>query len=276
MSQFYVELEKELLFQTKLLKESQQTRAALPEGYLYIRQSPKGPLYYQITKTFQNGRWHTTQKNISHDPALILSLTEKRISSQTIKLCHNNLKLLKKTLAQYQPYDKENLLNALPEKFQQPLLLRKQTQLDAWTKAPYEKCPQDVRYHIHETACGELVRSKSEVIIANALWSCQVPFHYEEKLPCPDENGNFYYPDFTIWLPDGKRLIWEHLGLLGEMGYCVENAYKLNSYQHNDFVIGKNLILTQDDSRGTCSSAVIYHIIETYILPKLQGLRLKN
>ena len=82
--------------------------------------------------------------------------------------------------------------------------------------------------------------------------------------------------NFTIWPPDGERLIWEHLGLLGEMGYCVENAYKLNSYQHNDLIIGKNLILTQDDSRGTCSSTVIYHIIETYILPRPQGLALKN
>ena len=56
-----------------------------------------------------------------------------------------------------------------------------------------------------------MVRSKSEVIIANMLFDREVPFLYERPLYAPD--GSFYLPDFTItWR--GEQFFWEHLGLL--------------------------------------------------------------
>ena len=41
-----------------------------------------------------------------------------------------------------------------------------------------------------------MVRSKSEVIIANMLFDRDISFRYEEPLFAPD--GTFYLPDFTI------------------------------------------------------------------------------
>ena len=56
-----------------------------------------------------------------------------------------------------------------------------------------------------------MVRSKSEVIIANMLFDREVPFLYERPLYASD--GSFYLPDFTItWR--GEQFFWEHLGLL--------------------------------------------------------------
>jgi len=77
-------------------------------------------------------------------------------------------------------------------------------------------------------------------------------------------------------LPDGSTLIWEHFGLLKELGYCIHNGYKLHTYQKNNYVIGKNLIITQDDNKGNCSGAIIYGIIEKQILPLFSGLMLKG
>jgi hypothetical protein len=69
---------------------------------------------------------------------------------------------------------------------------------------------------IHETLVGCMVRSKSEVIIANLLAAAEVPFRYEVPLFAPD--GTFYLPDFTIeWR--GKKFLWEHLGMLGNTEY---------------------------------------------------------
>jgi len=69
---------------------------------------------------------------------------------------------------------------------------------------------------IHKTESGIWVRSKSEVIIANILFRCNIDFQYEEKL---------YYnatqwkePDFTI-RHNNKTWYWEHLGLLGDEQY---------------------------------------------------------
>ena len=64
---------------------------------------------------------------------------------------------------------------------------------------------------IHRTLAEVMVRSKSEVIIANMLFDREIAFEYEKPLYAPD--GSFYLPDFTItWR--GERYFWEHLGLL--------------------------------------------------------------
>jgi len=65
---------------------------------------------------------------------------------------------------------------------------------------------------IHETLATEMVRSKSEVIVANTLDSLKVEYVYEEELRMAD--GSSRLPDFTI-RPTGRLPIyWEHLGML--------------------------------------------------------------
>ena len=64
---------------------------------------------------------------------------------------------------------------------------------------------------IHRSLADVMVRSKSEVIIANMLFEREIAFEYEKPLYARD--GSFYLPDFTI-LWRGERYYWEHLGLL--------------------------------------------------------------
>jgi exodeoxyribonuclease V alpha subunit len=62
---------------------------------------------------------------------------------------------------------------------------------------------------IHQTLSQYMVRSKSEVIIANMLSERQVPFWYEKPLFASD--GSFYLPDFTVIL-QGEEYYLEHVG----------------------------------------------------------------
>jgi hypothetical protein len=69
---------------------------------------------------------------------------------------------------------------------------------------------------IHRTLSDYMVRSKSEVIIANMLFERGIPFKYEMPLFAPD--GTFYLPDFTIiW--NGEEWYWEHLGRMEDENY---------------------------------------------------------
>lgn len=72
---------------------------------------------------------------------------------------------------------------------------------------------------IHEALTGDMLRSKSEVIIANLLHEREVPFHYEQPLFAPD--GTLKLPDFTV-ASRGKIYFWEHLGLLDQSKYAKE------------------------------------------------------
>lgn len=69
---------------------------------------------------------------------------------------------------------------------------------------------------IHEALTGDMVRSKSEVIIANLLHEREINFWYEKPLLAPD--GTLYLPDFTIQ-HRGELYFWEHLGLLSKPEY---------------------------------------------------------
>lgn len=71
---------------------------------------------------------------------------------------------------------------------------------------------------IHRTARGELVRSISEVVVADALNVEGVEYHYEKALRGAD--GVDRYPDFTAEDPaTGVTVYWEHLGMLSDPTY---------------------------------------------------------
>jgi hypothetical protein len=69
---------------------------------------------------------------------------------------------------------------------------------------------------INITLANLMVRSKSEVIIANMLFEKGIDFKYEEPLFATDKT--FYLPDFTIYW-QGKIYYWEHVGRLDQESY---------------------------------------------------------
>lgn len=83
---------------------------------------------------------------------------------------------------------------------------------------------------IHRTTRGELVRSKSEVIIANLLHGLGITYAYEQ--PFTGQDGSVRYPDFTIEDAEtGRRVFLEHLGLLSEPAYRRRWLAKLDWYR---------------------------------------------
>lgn len=97
---------------------------------------------------------------------------------------------------------------------------------------------------IHKTLAGIMVRSKSEVIIANLLHERGIPFKYEIPLYAPD--GTFFIPDFTItW--NGEEWYWEHLGMLDREEYRNHWEAKKEWYEKHSF--SETLIIT-DEKKG--------------------------
>jgi hypothetical protein len=83
-----------------------------------------------------------------------------------------------------------------------------------------------------------MVRSKSEVIIANELAAKGVDYAYERPLTL---EGVTKYPDFTIEdVESGQTIYWEHCGMLHVPSYRKRWQEKLDWY-------GKQGIHTQGD-----------------------------
>ncbi|SNS77142.1 UvrD-like helicase C-terminal domain-containing protein [Asanoa hainanensis] len=106
---------------------------------------------------------------------------------------------------------------------------------------------------VHRTAGGELVRSKSEVIIANLLRAARVPYLYEH--PLRGHTGTIH-PDFTIVDPAGDPIVWEHLGMLDRPGYRASWERRQRWYEENGFTLGTNLFTSAEDNGVLDSQAL--------------------
>ena len=111
-------------------------------------------------------------------------------------------------------------------------------------------------------AKGHSVRSKSELLIADALFYHGIRYEYEKALIL---SGRTIYPDFTIYCSDGRINYWEHLGLLEDESYRQHWNYKKNLYTSNDIIENYNLIVSKDHN-GSFDSRDIQHLIQIYHL----------
>ncbi|WP_163165404.1 AAA family ATPase [Arthrobacter sp. Alg241-R88] len=122
---------------------------------------------------------------------------------------------------------------------------------------------------IHRARNGVHVRSKSEVIIADLLYSKGIGFTYEQELT---RDGTTRLPDFTIEDPDtGDTYYWEHLGMLNNSSYKRKWEKKREWYiSHGIHTRGLGaeedpdgkLIVTTDGPDGSISSAFIEDLID--------------
>lgn len=87
---------------------------------------------------------------------------------------------------------------------------------------------------VHQTSDGVAVRSKSELVIYTALMAAGVQPEYERPLTF---GNSVRYPDFTIEDEiSGKKIYWEHLGMLDRDDYRKQWEKKLKWYKDNDIL----------------------------------------
>lgn len=115
---------------------------------------------------------------------------------------------------------------------------------------------------IHKTLRGEMVRSKSEVIVANILDKMQVEYTYEEPAIVGDKT---YIPDFTL-RHQGKTVYLEHLGMLGKESYKRNWEEKRNNYESAGISEASgNLITTEDGLDGSIDAILIEEKVKRWI-----------
>lgn len=116
-----------------------------------------------------------------------------------------------------------------------------------WKDFEYEGKSLSPGLSCYLTQNGEHVRSKSEVIIANAFAALDIPYRYE--MPVYLEDGYMVYPDFIVLNKRTRQeMLWEHFGMMDNPEYCRSALQKINAYGRSECVVGKNLILTFETS----------------------------
>ena len=130
---------------------------------------------------------------------------------------------------------------------------------DAWANTSYEQNPYKHEDLIHNTFSGIKVRSKSEEIIANILFTSHIPFRYEAPLTL---NGATIYPDFTIKnSKNNSYTYWEHLGLMDKKEYKDHAMEKISTYCDHNIIPDVNLILTYETQKHPLDSSWVQQLV---------------
>lgn len=117
------------------------------------------------------------------------------------------------------------------------------------------------------TVKGERVRSKSEKIIADELYRHGVPYKYEFPIKLQGRNKMIeVYPDFTVLnRKTGKKWIFEHFGMMDNSSYYESAMQKLDTYERNDILLGRDLLILHETSTNPLNTAVLQKYIIEYL-----------
>lgn len=243
-----------------------------PEGGLKIQQRLGNTYYYQQQKSDETSAYikHYISKK---DEELAKTLAQKGYYTKVRPVLEKNLHALEEFVNTYDEdaidrvYDtlmdtKRNLVN--------PVRISAKEQLRRWNAEsyePYEKYPENLRY---ETEKGEMVRSKSEVIIANILYQYRKDLLYKYERPLEvmiAGKVQTMHPDFTILnLHTGIICYWEHAGRMDDPRYSNEFVRKMNTYIENGIIPGEDVIVTYETMNYPLNihnvKLLVKHIIE--------------
>ena len=193
-------------------------------------------------------------------------LRQKSFIDTSRRILEADIALQEYFIENYIPYTTENICKHQPHAYRQDEPKANFKQADRQSQNPYKR-----EQLIHGTLAGIKVRSKGELLIADALTQIGVDYYYEKELRLTDEDGmqHTLYPDFTIPLKNAEIFYWEHEGLYGDPEYRRRSNEKKKLYFANCIYVPKNLIVTMDGPDGSIDSEGILRVIQGIILPLL-------
>lgn len=112
---------------------------------------------------------------------------------------------------------------------------------------------------------GDRVRSKSELIIADALYDLGIPYLYE--CPLLLEGFGIVYPDFTMLHKKSRMVKYlEHLGMMGDPDYMNKALKKIDMYGKNGIFLGYNLLTTYETKDNPPDMRIIRRMLAKTML----------
>ena len=242
----------------KAIAIGQRAEKNLPQGRLRINHNKGVVEYYKITEK-NDTRGNYMKKS---NKELIRKLAQREYIDKQLKCAGNELddikkimKLLKKIVfkesdeknAMYRSDQVYSKLNTELQKLVEPILINEREYIEKWGKEDYKKNEYRPEEKIYSTKKGDMVRSKSEVMLADMYYELGVPYRYEAELKL--KSGRTVYPDFTILDATNRKEIYhEHMGLLDDEEYRYHNLRKIEEYRKNGIFAGKNLFITHESN----------------------------
>ena len=247
MEKYVQELNERKTVLARAIASAKKTLSNSPDGALRISSCRGRACYYHITKS---GDSHGRYIPVGNSD-LVTRLAMKKYADRVLYEAECELKAVEKLLRTLQKHDAEAVYAKLcpsRKELVTPILRDEQERIRYWNSQPFNASTEYPEEKIYETRRGELVRSKSELIIADMYCELGIPYRYECEVKL--KNGIVRYPDFTLYHAARRTVFYhEHLGLLDKEDYRERSMKKIRLYEANGISIGKNLLITWESEK---------------------------
>lgn len=242
----------------KQIESLQAQLKTFPDGQFFCNKNGKRYKWFHIT----DGKKKYLKKK---DHSLAEQLDIKKYLSLQLDDCLHEKTAIDFYLRHHVPAKAEQLLtlNSDYQKLLFPYFKTLSQELEAWSNSTFIQCPKYPESKIHLAPSGNMVRSKSEVLIDMQLYTHRIPFRYECELQLGEIT---IYPDFTVRNPrTGKILYWEHFGQMDNSEYAKKTARKLNAYISNNIIPNIDLITTYETKEHPLTINTLDNILSEYL-----------
>lgn len=252
-------------------KEIEKLEIMLLNAKNEISSLPKGTLRCSLNKkTYQyyvDGEYKS-KKEID----LIKGIAQREYDEKVIPIIEKTLQKLYGIKEMYAKRRIDNCYQLLCEARKQlitPLILPMEEAIKKFLSEEFPPGEFDEK-NISEfyTSKGERVRSKSELLIAEQLCRYRIPYRYEKPIKLWDGSRIVVCrPDFTVMNKRNRKIyLYEHLGMMDDKRYVEQNMRKLDLYEKNGYLLGKNLIITRETNSTPLNPGIIEAYIKEYFM----------
>lgn len=268
MNNVVKEVKKEIEKLEKVLEKIEQFKLQAPEGSLKCQKRRGCHFFYQQIWNEKEKKWERKYIKKKQFP-FIRRLAQKRYFEELEPIAKKNLEILKEFFERYKPSELEKVYDKMHEvrkMLVKPAFVSKEEILRQWLEEEYEENDSHPEHKRFQTDQGEVVRSKSEALIANLLYSHRDVLLYKYERPLElDVNGRIrvLHPDFTILnVKTGRVVYWEHVGLLDKSAYANDFVWKMNAFANNGFKPGKDVLASYETEEEPLDTVLIRKMVE--------------
>ena len=253
----------------KMQIESEKLEFQIEKLREQIKELPDGKLI-----SCKNGKYRQWYQSDGHIKKYIPKKNKKLIEKLAIKKYLNyqleDYESEKRAIDFYLRHHREDVgkaesllsMNSEYRELLSPYFKSKSKVVQEWLQEPFEKNTQYNENLKLKSMSGNIVRSKSEVMIDTLLYINKIPFRYECALKLGKRK---IFPDFTIMHPKtGKIYYWEHFGKMTDEDYVRKTCAKIQLYALQGIIPDVDLIMTFETPEKPLSTEMVMEKIEKY------------
>ena len=259
------DLEERSRYLEQMAKMARKELARAPAGTLRITSGGNRPRYYYREKPAdRTGRYMREE-----EMKLAAALAQKDYAGRVLQAAEAELGAIRRYRRAFPSVAADDVFASLPRARQElviPYAEPDDVFVNRWMSVVYDgKTGYGEGQAQFRTERGEMVRSKSELIIADTLLRQGVPYRYE--YPVYLEGMGTVYPDFTCLNVRLRReILWEHRGLMDDPDYAEKAVRKEHAYLRNGYMPGERLLITSETLRCPLDAGQVRELIATFFL----------